>query len=248
MSGTWSTITIANKPCEVFIPSRVNDRGLALIYLHCVGQVSLIEHPLFAEQFEKYQMPVICPLTKQSWWTNQRYAEFDPQLTAERHVLDNIVPWIAREWNVKPPGIGLFGISMGGEGALRFSFKYPNTFPVVAAIAPAIDYWQRMKRSYDDPLWQMYSEPEQARQDSATLHIHPLNWPRNIWYACDPADLDWHESADRLRMKLAALGIPQNYDIETTYGGHSWTYFEHKLPDAMKFLIERLEAEQRRIV
>jgi S-formylglutathione hydrolase FrmB len=49
-------------------------------------------------------------------------------------------------------------------------------------------------------------------------------------------------------MKLAALGIPQVYDIETTHGGHSWTYFEHKLPEAMKFLVERLEAEQRRVL
>ena len=60
---------------------------------------------------------------------------------------------------------------MGGQGALRFSYKHPNTFPVVAAISPAIDYHHRFDD--DEVLQDMYSNKESVRQDTATLHIHP---------------------------------------------------------------------------
>ena len=51
---------------------------------------------------------------------------------------------------------------------------------IAVGVSPAIDY---QIRYYDDgevTIPQMYEDPEQARQDTATLHVHPLNWPRNI--------------------------------------------------------------------
>ena len=136
---------------------------------------------------------------------------------------------------------------MGGQGGLRFAFKYPQTFPVVAAISPAIDYHVRMDEG-DETLIQMYADRESARQDTATLHVHPLNWPRNLWFCCDPIDVRWHESADRLRMKLAALGIPFACDLETSGGGHGFEYYQRMAADAVGFIAERLDTERRRVV
>lgn len=243
----WSTVTIAGKPCDLYDPPRRNPHGFAAIYLHGVHLQRLADYPPFEAELAKHGLPCLCPWTAHSWWTDKICAEFDPQLTAERHLLDNVMPWIANEWGTKPPAIGLFGTSMGGQGALRFAFKYPNRFPVAVGISPAIDYWWRMKEDYEDPLWKMYADPEAARQDSATLHVHPLNWPRNIWYCCDPTDLRWHESADRLRMKLAATGIMQQYDLETTGGGHGFAYYNRMAPAAIGFLTERLDQERRRL-
>jgi S-formylglutathione hydrolase FrmB len=135
---------------------------------------------------------------------------------------------------------------MGGQGALRFAYKYPNVFPVVAAIAPAIDYQTRMEEG-DETLPLMYRDAEQARQDTALLHIHPLNWPRRQWFCCSPEDYRWHNSADRLRMKLASLGIPYECDLDSD-GSHGWTYYEQMAPAAMQFLFEGLESERKRIV
>ncbi|MGC4001786.1 MAG: alpha/beta hydrolase-fold protein [Pirellulales bacterium] len=243
----WSTVEIAGKACDVYEPPTRNPQGFALIYLHGVHLQRLADHPAFEAEFAKHGLPVVCPWTARSWWTDRVCHEFDPTLTAERHILDNVLPWMGERWNARPPGIGIFGTSMGGQGALRFSFKYPNRFPVAVGISPAVDYWLRMKDSYDDPLWTMYDEPEAARQDSATLHIHPLNWPRNIWYCCDPIDHRWHESADRLRSKLGVLGIPQQYDLETSGGGHGFAYYDRMAPTAIGFLAERLAAESRRV-
>ncbi len=244
----WQRQWVAGHPVDCFEPSRRNAAGTALIYLHGVHQQRICDHQTYIAEFEKHGWPVFCPWTKQSWWTNRIHADFDSQLTAEQFLLQKLLPWLSESYQLTPPKIGLFGTSMGGQGALRFSFKFPHLFPVVAGISPAIDYWLRMKDDYGDPLWQMYDEPEQARQDSATLHIHPLNWPRNIWFCCDPIDLRWHESADRLRSKLAALGIPQTYDLETSGGGHSFEYYNRMAPIALGFMADRLAVEQRRIV
>jgi S-formylglutathione hydrolase FrmB len=161
-------------------------------------------------------------------------------------VLDRVLPWIRERFGVEPPRIALLGTSMGGQGGLRFSFKHPQRFPVVAAISPAIDYQHRLEEG-DETLPLMYEDREAARQDTATLHVHPLNWPRNIWFACDPADTRWHESAERLRMKLAALGIPHVCDLESSGGGHSFEYYSRMAAKAIGFLVERLESERLRV-
>jgi S-formylglutathione hydrolase FrmB len=202
---------------------------------------------VFEAEFERHRLPVIAPFTGRSWWSDKICPEFDPKLTAERHILDNVMPYIRDRWVAESPRVGLLGTSMGGQGALRLAFKYPSKLPVVAAISPAIDYHLRWNEG-DETLPQMYADAEAVRQDTATLHVHPLNWPRNLWFCCDPNDYRWHESADRLRMKLAALGIPHECDLETTAGGHGFDYYNAMAPRAVAFLAGRLEKERRRVV
>ena len=111
---------------------------------------------------------------------------------------------------------------MGGQGAhCELLSSIRGDFPVAAAISPAIDYHLRMDEG-DETLSLMYEDREAARQDTATLHVHPLNWPRHVWFCCDPLDVRWHEGAERLPMKMAALGIPFQCDLETSGGGHDF--------------------------
>jgi len=230
----------------VFEPSTPSEHGFVLVYLHGVHLDRLVDQPVFEAEFERHRLPVIAPFTGRSWWTDKICPEFDPKLTAERHILDNNLPYIRDRWGAEPPRIGLFGTSMGGQGALRLAFKHPAKFPVAAAISPAIDYQLRWNEG-DETLPQMYPDAEAVRQDTATLHVHPLNWPRNLWFCCDPNDFRWHESADRLRMKLAALGIPHECDLDTTAGRHGFEYYNAMAPRAVSFLVERLEKERRRV-
>ncbi len=246
-TGQWSKTDVAGHECDIFEPGQMNPHGFVLIYLHGVRIGRLAGQSAFVDQFERHGLPVICPVTKRSWWTDKICQEFDPRLTAERHLLDNILPYIVRRWSATSPRIGLLGTSMGGQGALRFAYKHPNTFPVVAAISPAIDYQMRFADG-DETLPLMYRDPEAARQDTATLHIHPLNWPRHQFFCCDPQDDRWHESADRLRMKLYSLGVPHECDLETTGGGHGFEYYAKMAETAIGFIAERLEKERLRVV
>jgi S-formylglutathione hydrolase FrmB len=242
----WSTVEIDRHECQVYQSRQLSPHGYVIVYLHGVHLNSLAGQQPFIERFEQLGARVICPHTARSWWTDKVCEEFDTGITAERYVIERVLPWIDANWNARPPQIALLGTSMGGQGALRFSFKHPRIFPTAAAISPAIDYHLRMNEG-DETLPLMYEDPEQARQDTATLHVHPLNWPRNIWFCCDPADVRWHESAERLRMKLAALGIPYECDLETTGGGHGFEYYNRMAAPALKFIAAKLESERLRV-
>jgi S-formylglutathione hydrolase FrmB len=231
----------------VFEPLAASPHGFAVIYLHCSESASLRSYPAFTRQFERHGLRVIEPITGRSWWTDRIWPEFDREISAESYVVDQIVPYVAERWQARPPQLALLGISMGGQGALRMAYKFPNTFPTVAAISPAIDYQKRIVEGVDPGLDFMYRDAEDARQDTALLHIHPLNWPRNQFFCCDPTDLRWHESADRLRMKLSSLGVPFECDLETQDGGHSFDYACHMAERAVGFLAERLERERLRV-
>lgn len=244
--GTWSQAEVAGHAVDVFEPARPNSLGLVVLYLHGVHLNRLLDNDVFSGLFDRHGLRVVAPLAGPSWWTDRVCPQFDPRVTAERHVLDNILPFIGARFGAAPPRIGLLGTSMGGQGALRLAFRHPNTFPVAAAISPAIDF--HLKVAEGDPvLSAMYDDVEAARQDTALLHIHALNWPRHTWFCCDPVDYRWHESADRLRMKLFSLGIPHACDLETSGGGHGFEYYNRMADRAIGFLVDRLEQEQRRV-
>ncbi len=247
--GKWSVASVAAHPCDVFEPFERNPHGYVVIYLHGVHLGKLNDKQEYVEQFERYGLPVISPITQRSWWTDRICAEFDPSISAEQHILDNILPYVRQRWGSEPPRIALLGTSMGGQGALRFSYKFPDVFPIVAAISPAIDYQQRLEDpEEEEPLFDMYDDPEAARQDTALLHIHPLNWPRHQFFCCCPTDHSWYDSADRLRMKLSSLGVPFESDLETEGGGHGFDYYGLMAARSITFIANALESERLRVV
>ncbi|QGJ70818.1 Esterase [Planctomycetales bacterium 10988] len=245
VAGAWRIADIGGHPAEIYDPPEVKHPHSAVMYLHGVKLGKLTDKPEYLRRFDEAGMRVIAPHTERSWWTDKICPEFDPKLTAERYLLDHVLPWLQAEMNVKPGLTALLGISMGGQGALRLAFKYPRLFPIAAAISPAIDYWRYFE--IFSTLPEMYSDPEAARQDSAILHLHPLNWPRHLWFCCDPNDVDWGESSERLQMKLASLGIPHTCDLETEAGGHHWRYYNAMAGPAFHFILERLQQETQRL-
>lgn len=247
-SGNWSEVAVAGHVCRVFQPVNPSSHGYTLVYLHCNRSASLRGYPMFTREFQRHGLRVIEPVTGQSWWTDRLWPEFDPHISAEGYVLQHVLPYVEERWNARPPQLALLGVSMGGQAALRMAYKHPNVFPTVAAISPAIDFQKRMEEGIDPGLDSMYRDVEDARQDTATLHIHPLNWPRHQFFCCDPADTRWHESADRLRMKLYSLGVPFECDLETTAGGHSFEYACHMAPRTIDFVVKGLEQERLRVV
>jgi len=248
LPGTWSQLSIGGHPCDVYEPPRRNEHGYVVIYLHGVRLIGLRDNAVYCGEFARHGLPVVVPMTGRSWWTDKICPEFDANVTAERHVLDRVLPFVSERWDASPPRVALLGTSMGGQGALRLALKHPNKFPVAAAVAPAIDYHQRFYDDNEETLPQMYPDAEAARQDTAILHVHPLNWPRNLYFASDPADIRWHDSAQKLRMKLSALGIPHECDLETTGGAHSWEYYDRVGPQAIDFIVRRLEHERLRVL
>lgn len=241
-----SEITVADHRCQIYEPAERHPHGWSVLYLHDVDAHGLTGRDALLAEFARHGLPCLAPLSGRSWWTERIWPAFDAQLSTERYLIEHLLPFVAERWQSTPPAIAVLGIGMGGQGALRLSFKYPNKLPVVAAISPAIDYQLAYYDEDELALREIYPEPEQARQDTATLHVHPLNWPRNIWFSADPADDRWYASAERLKMKLSALGIPHEADLDTSRGGQSEAYTGLMAAQAVAFVVDRLERERRR--
>lgn len=229
----WQSIEIGNKAAEVFRPSRRTSNH-AIIYLHAHGEEKISEKPEFTQLFEQYGYPVIAPRGRQSWWLNHVCKDFDETLTPMEYVRTDVVQWIESELGIVAPNLALLGISMGGQGALNIAYRHARTFPVVAAISAAIDFYKAYGQGY--PLDAIFESAEEARQQSATLHIHPLNWPRFQFFACDPLDKTWFAGNEILASKLSSSGVAFECDLKTSHGGHHWTYFTSMAPKAMEFI------------
>ncbi|OWK47524.1 esterase [Fimbriiglobus ruber] len=200
----------------------------------------------YTAELARHGLACVAPLGARSWWANRICPEFDAHLTAERYLLESVVPWTRDRWNLGPRALAAFGISMGGQGAIRLGFKYPGQFPVVAGVASAFDYHEWYGRG--TPIDTMYDSRERCRQDTAIHHVNPPHLPPHVWFACDPADAQWYRGNDRLNEKLSAIGVPHTADLDTSRGGHTWAYFDAMARPAFQFLVDALAKESRRLM
>lgn len=243
--SSWQTVEIAGKTADIFEPSRLSDSARAVLFLHGHGLQTLIGNAAYSAEFERRGLRAICPHGKRSWWLPVICPEFDVELSPLGHIRSNLLPWMSEKWNIQPPALAVFGVSMGAQGALQLAYRHPNEFPVVAALSPLMDFHEWMGQGL--PLDEMFENQEAARQQTATLHVQGLNWPRHQFLACDPVDHDAIPGVERLASKLHSSGIPFESEFTTSHGGHSWEYFNHMAPRVIQFLTDGLEAEHRRI-
>ncbi|HET6574251.1 MAG TPA: alpha/beta hydrolase-fold protein [Fimbriiglobus sp.] len=244
----WSRESVGGKPADVFHPPRDERPRAAVLFLHVHSDALQLpsDNAAYTAELARHGLACCAPHGMRSWWADRVCPEFDPTLTAERHLLDNVRPWMSDRWHLPPRAVAAVGISMGGQGAVRLGFKYPDLFPVVASVAGAFDYHELYGQGL--PLDEMYESRERCRLDTAVLHINPNRYPPHVWFACDPADTIWYRGNDRLDEKLSALGIPHVADLETSAGGHSWAYFDRMAGPMLAFVAEALRTESRRLV
>jgi pimeloyl-ACP methyl ester carboxylesterase len=244
MSGTWTTIELGGKPVDAFDPP--DKPRFGVIYLHPYGLEMIRDNPAFTAPLAELRLACLAPHGQRSWWADRVCPEFDLTISAEQHLLRFVVPHFEQRWGLRSRGVGVFGISMGGQAALRLAFKYPEQFPAAAGISSALDYHQLYGAGL--AIDEMYDSGEQCRQDTALLHIHPSRHPPHLFFCIDPDDYEWYRGNDRLVEKLNALGVVHQSDLQTRAGGHSWAYFNAVADRAIRFIAAGLEHESRRLL
>jgi hypothetical protein len=203
----WTRIEIAGIPADMFDP-RPGARPFALVWLHDESGESPPTDAVLTAALHDHKLRCIAPQGGPSWWLDRVCPAFHPTLSAEHHLLDNVVPW-AREG---ARAVAVAGIGMGGQGAVRLGLGHPKVAPVVASVAGAFDFHERY--GVGTALDEMYPSREYARQDTAILHVQPHDWPTHIWFAGPPGH-EWYRGNDRLHEKLAAIGVPHVADLDT---------------------------------
>jgi len=232
---------IAGKAADVFDPPAGLPLRWALLWLHPESGESPAGNNALSAALRQHGLPCVAPQGNHSWWADRVCPEFDPVVTAEQHLLRNVVPWMESRWSLPPRAVGVAGLEMGGQAAVRLGLKYPDRFRVVASLDGAFDYHEHFGKG--TPLDDMYDSRERCRQDTATLHMHPHDWPPHIWFACDP-ESEWFRGNDRLREKLQAYGVPHTADLKTRGSGH----VERMVAGMIDFVVNGLERESRRLM
>ncbi len=244
MEAGWSRSEIAGKGVDWFDPPA--KPRFTLLYLHSVGQESLADNAVFTNELRKRNLACCAPHGGECWWADRICPSFDATRTPVQHLLVNVLPAMHERWRLPAKAVAIAGVSMGGQGAIRLAFQHPDIFNVAAGIASAFDHHERLGRG--TPLDAMYRSREACRQDTALLHIRPDNYPKHLWFACDPTDEEWFRGNDRLDEKLRAMGISHTADLTTDAGGHSWAYFEAMAAPLFDFVVKAMEADARRLL
>ncbi|WP_437227004.1 alpha/beta hydrolase-fold protein [Planctomicrobium sp. SH661] len=237
----WKQVEISGRQADVFVPGAEPFAG-ALIYLHGYSGESLRENEIFTRLFKEHRLPVVCPQGGRCWWLDTVCPQFDSKQTPLNYILEDVTRWIEEAWKVAVPQIGLLGVSMGGQGVLNLAYRHARQFPVVAALSPAIDFDRIHGKGFG--VEEIFPDAEAARQETAVLHLHPLNWPKHQFFCSDPQDHTWHAGSERLASKLMSSGVPFTSDLKTSLGGHGWPYFNTMAERAVSFLADALQSSR----
>lgn len=115
-------------------------------------------------------------------------------------------------------GALLFGVSMGGMGALRLGFKYPDKFAALAALEPGIDpafKWSDVKPR--NRFW---------RGDQLMETIFGKPFDHEYWEVNNPASI---AAAQAAKIRASGLGIYIDCGDEDAFNLQEATEFLHRV-------------------
>lgn len=138
------------------------------------------------------------------------------------------------------------GISMGGFGALRTAFKYPQMFSAVAAHSAALI--EKLPRGaentpvgmilgpvFGSPFDPAYWESQSPFAFAKTANLSGLK----IYFDCGDQDSYGFDTGARsLDALLTKRKVPHEFHLYR--GGHDWSYFAAHLPQSFQFVSKTL--------
>ena len=151
------------------------------------------------------------------------------------------------------------GISMGGMGALRLSFKHPDVFAGVAALEPGIEpvlsysaieledrFWRGpdlFERIFGSPVdeeyWQQNNPANIAAEQADALRESGLR----IYLECGDEDsFGLHRGSEFLHRLLYDNGVPHEYRL-VRGADHVGASIPGRFEDALRFLARTLRPE-----
>src|SRR6266480_78221 len=91
---------IAGKAADVNEPAQ--KPRFAIIHLHGYQRETVRDRLAFTRLFDELRLACVCPHGQRSWWVDRICPEFDAQLTGERYVLQNVLPYFHERWQLSP--------------------------------------------------------------------------------------------------------------------------------------------------
>jgi enterochelin esterase family protein len=146
---------------------------------------------------------------------------------------------------------GIAGISMGGHGALRLAFAYPDVFSAVAALSPGI-WLPGGVSERSGPATEAPADREKwyPRTTGATFDLDVFNAQSPFALVDDVARLErppaiflavgdddyWklHDGTVEMYIELRRVGLTP--ELRVANGAHDWKYWRRVTGEALRFL------------
>jgi len=187
---------------------------------------------------------IVTPAADRSFYINSR----DGRVPYESFLIREFFPFIESHYrlNAGRRNRGITGVSMGGYGALRLAFRYPQMFGSVSAHSAAL-IAQLPHGTLDDSSERTV---QRALGTAFGVPFDPAFWDRNspftiaraspppngmkIYFDCGTEDeFGFYRGAQSFHELLASRKIPHEFHLYP--GGHDWGYFVEHYPASLEF-------------
>lgn len=182
--------------------------------------------PALQEEANKYDMIIVCPDGKNSWYWD---SPVNPQSQYETYVSNELVNYIDSNYSTvqSPKGRAITGLSMGGHGGLWLAFRHQDIFGACGSMSGGVDI--RPFNSWDlkDLLGTYDDNPEQWNRHSVMEQIDRLQ-PEALSIIIDcGVDDFFYEVNESLHKALIDQKIPHDYISRP--GKHNWEYWNNAI-------------------
>ena len=206
------------------------------------GGLDLIEDLWQQKRIGEYL--IVTPDAGRSFYVNSP----DGRVRYEDFFIREFIPYIETHYRIRRERRerGISGVSMGGYGALRFAFLYPNLFGSVSAHsaaliekAPRLNISGAQGMGISRVLGSGFGSPFDPKfWDRENPFTIVRNAPRpsglQIYFDCGTDDsYGFNRGAQAFHELLASRGIPHEFHLYP--GSHDWGYFAEHLTSSLEF-------------
>ncbi len=206
-------------------------------FLASSGASSVIEEAW--EQKRLGEFVIITPQGENSFYINSR----DGHVLYEDFFVREFVPQMERRFRLTSgrAGRAIGGVSMGGYGALRFAFKYPQMFASVAVHMPALleqlphgsaeaGLGAFLGTAFGSPLNERFWQENTPFVFARSSHLQGLK----IYFDCGDHDNYGFDAGTR-RMDHLLTELRVAHEAHIYPGGHDWQYVAQHLDESLQF-------------
>ncbi len=222
-------------PVKVVIPPGARDgRRSLLVFLHGRGENEdsyLVPQMFRALRKQKGKAPVVAfPRgDPDSYWHDRSSGDWGT------YVLDEVIPKLAKRFEIEPERIAIGGISMGGFGALDLASRDPKLFCAVGAHSPAI--WENAS----DTAAGAFDDEADFQRHDVISEVGPPASPlsgKRVWLDAGNED-PFLEADAKLEAALEAGGARVRFFQGD--GGHETAYWNANWKRYMQFYARALK-------
>ena len=193
---------------------------------------------------EEYQIAVVMPAVNRSWYTDTAYgAKYFTYITEE-------LPQICRSYfkgmSDKREDNMIAGLSMGGYGALKAAFTYPEKYFACASLSGSLDITRRGRGNGMLDEWRSifyFDMQEQIELEGSCHDLFQLTSDTLAKGAEIPDLYLWCGTEDALvninrtyRDMLVEHNVKHLY--EESEGDHTWKWWDMHITDALAYLLK----------